>query len=259
MPSLLVRSACAVALLACSAGTAAAQLADKRTFFTFSGPITVPGVTLPAGKYLFRLVDPFSGTRVVQVASADGSKSYALLFALPAERPEPASQPEVRFMETAAGAPMPIKTWWYPGERTGFEFIYPKEQARRLAQAATQPVLTTQANTTTVEQTNATALARVSASGQETQVDASSASAAAAPGGESLQGEVASSTIQVTTPAVPAAPAAASAAGQSAAPAQAATSGGRQDLPKTASPVPIVAALGGLALASGAAMRLMRR
>ena len=43
------------AMLACVAGTAAAQPPDKRTFFTFSGPVALPGVTLPAGQYLFRL------------------------------------------------------------------------------------------------------------------------------------------------------------------------------------------------------------
>lgn len=55
----------------------------------------------------------------------------------------PASAPEVRFMETAAGMPAAIKAWWYPGERMGYEFMYPKDQALRLAQGASQPVLTT--------------------------------------------------------------------------------------------------------------------
>jgi hypothetical protein len=35
------------------AGPASAQPLDKRTLFTFSGPIAVPGVTLPAGQDLF--------------------------------------------------------------------------------------------------------------------------------------------------------------------------------------------------------------
>ncbi len=39
------------------AAVAHAQPSDKRTFFTFSRPITLPGVTLPAGKYIFRLTD----------------------------------------------------------------------------------------------------------------------------------------------------------------------------------------------------------
>jgi hypothetical protein len=143
-----LRSACAVALLACfMEGAASAQTFDKRTVFTFSGPVALPGVTLPAGQYLFRLADP-TERKVVQVLSADGKTTYGMFFSLPAERFEPASAPEVRFMETAAGMPAAIKAWWYPGERTGYEFMYPKDQARRLAQGASQPVLTTQAHTT---------------------------------------------------------------------------------------------------------------
>jgi hypothetical protein len=126
-----------------------AETDDKRTVFTFSGPVALPGVTLPAGQYVFRLADPAGRRKVVHVLSADGKTPYGMFFSLPAERFEPASAPEMRFMETAAGMPAAIKAWWYPGERTGYEFMYPKDQARRLAQGAIQPGLTTQAHTTT--------------------------------------------------------------------------------------------------------------
>ena len=85
----------------------------------------------------------------MQVLSADGKTPYGMFFSLPAERFESASTPEVQFMETAAGMPRAIKAWWYPGERNGYEFMYPKDQARRLAQGASQPGLTTRAHTTT--------------------------------------------------------------------------------------------------------------
>jgi hypothetical protein len=144
-----LRSACAIAVLAClMEANGFAQTYDKRTLFTFSGPIALPGVTLPAGQYLFRLADPGSSRKVVQVLSADGKTPYGMFFSLPAERVEPASTPEVQFMETASGMPAAIKAWWYPGERSGYEFMYPKDQARRLAQGAGQPVLTTPAQTT---------------------------------------------------------------------------------------------------------------
>lgn len=135
-----LRLACAVVVLTCTACAAAAQPADRRTLFTFTGPVALPGVTLPAGQYLFRLADADSGRRVVQVLSADGRQPYALFFSMGARRFEPASAPEVRFMETAAGMPAAVRTWWYPGEEIGYEFVYPKEQARRLAQGSGQRV-----------------------------------------------------------------------------------------------------------------------
>src|SRR5258708_15762355 len=76
-----------------------AQTYDKRTVFTFSGPVALPGVTLPPGQYVFRLADPAGSRKVVQVLSADGKTPYGMFFSLPAERFGPASTPEVQFME----------------------------------------------------------------------------------------------------------------------------------------------------------------
>ena len=180
-----------------------AQPLDKRTFFTFSAPVEVPGVALPPGKYIFRIVDPNSGGRVVQVVSADGTKPFAMFFTIPAERLTPAAEPEIRFMETPEGVPPAIKTWWYPGETIGREFIYPKEQARRLAKNASAPVLTTQQQTTTAEQTNTDALARLSSTGQESPIKAGDKPSASAPSGRAQEGEAAPESISIKPPKVP--------------------------------------------------------
>jgi hypothetical protein len=112
-------ASCVVAITVClPIGSTLAQPADKRTIFTFSAPVAVPGATLPPGKYLFRLADSAS-RNVIQVLTADGKQPRAQFFAMRATRPEPAKEPEVRFMETAAGMPLAIRAWWYPGERTG--------------------------------------------------------------------------------------------------------------------------------------------
>ena len=162
---------CVAALLAFfTAATAFAQQPiDKRTLFTFSGPVRMPGVTLAPGQYLFRLAD--TNTRgVVQVLSSDGKKIFGTFFTIPAMRSAVPDQPEVGFMEAAATAPIPVRTWWYPGETTGFEFIYPKRDATRLAKAARESVLTTQSQTSTMAETNTKSLSRISASGTETNV-----------------------------------------------------------------------------------------
>jgi hypothetical protein len=194
--TIILRCSCAVAVLGwLTVATVSAQPADKRTFFTFNVPVEVPGVALAPGKYLFRISDPESGGKVVQVLSADGTKPYAVFFAVPAERPTPAPQPEVRFMETPEGVPPAIKTWWFAGETIGREFIYPKEQAQRLAGKATEPVLTTQGQTTTADQTNKADLSRISSSGGESVVNAGSKPTPSAPRGKAQQGEAAPASI----------------------------------------------------------------
>jgi hypothetical protein len=230
-----------------TASTARAQPVDKRTFFTFSGPVEVPGVALPPGKYLFRIAD--TGGKVVQVLSADGKTPYAMFFSLPAERVTPASEPEVRFIETPPGTPPAIKTWWYPGETTGREFIYPKEQAQRLARGASEPVLTTQRQSTTAEQTNTGDLSRVASSGGETKVSAENRPTASAPGGAAHQGERAPASISPAP-----SPSSAKAVATSGSPAK----GSRSRLPQTGSPMPLVGLTGlGLVIAA-ASIRFWR-
>ncbi len=251
----ILRLACAVVLLAGVMVTpAAAQTPDKRTLFTFSGPVSMPGLTLPAGQYLFRLADPYTSGRVVQVLSADGTKPYGLFFAYSAERFDAADKPEVRFMETAKGTPAAIKTWWYPGERTGYEFIYPKDQARKLAQAASLPVLTTQATTTTTEQTNASELARVSSTGEETNLTGDTKPAAATPAGTTQEGTVASESIAIPNATVPAVAQASHSSDSSNAVSndgKRVARTGRTHLPGTASMTPTIAAIGTIALLGG--------
>ena len=154
-------------ILALSIGSARAQPADYRTFFTFSAPVTLPGVTLPAGTYLFRLADPTTGRKVINVLSADGKRSLAMLHTIPNQLLTAPQNAEIRFMEVSANTPLPIKAWWYPGNAIGYEFIYPRSQALQLAKVASDPVLTTIADTPDFENVE---LARISASGAPTPV-----------------------------------------------------------------------------------------
>jgi hypothetical protein len=120
-----------------------AQPADYRTYFTFSGPVTLPGITLPAGKYVFRLADPDSSRKVINVLSGDGKRSLAMLHTIPNQATRAPKDAEIRFMETSAQVPPPVKTWWYAGKAIGYEFIYPRQQALQLAKATSEPILTT--------------------------------------------------------------------------------------------------------------------
>src|SRR4029078_1435457 len=59
----------AALLLGVAASASAQSTWDKLTYFTFSGPVAVPGVSLPAGTYEFRLANPSSGSAVILIQS----------------------------------------------------------------------------------------------------------------------------------------------------------------------------------------------
>jgi len=145
---------CGAALLALSVGpSASADEFTKLTLLTFSAPVEVPGITLPAGTYRFQLADPTTGRSVVKVSDKDGTKTYGMFISMSNERLTPTDRPVVMFKETAVGAPPAVQVWFYPGETYGYEFAYPHDQALRIAKANHQPVLA-YANHTTASSTD---------------------------------------------------------------------------------------------------------
>ena len=103
--------------------TAAADEWNKLTVLTFSQDVEIPGKVLPAGKYVFKLSDSPTNRHVVQVLDQDGM-ILATVLTIPTVRLTPADDTRVTFGEQPAGAPFPIKTWFYPGDLGGEEFIY---------------------------------------------------------------------------------------------------------------------------------------
>ena len=69
----IVHTLCGVVLLGVLATSASGAMMDARrtTYFTFSGPVRMPGVALPAGTYIFEVVNPDGGSDVVRVLSRD--------------------------------------------------------------------------------------------------------------------------------------------------------------------------------------------
>jgi hypothetical protein len=138
---LAVFAVCFAALVLTLAFPAVSQTFDKLTYFTFSGPVEVPGGRiLPAGKYAFKVLD-LGGTRnIVQIFNADQTKLLATVITIPDYRQNPTDHTVITFSETAQGGPPAIKEWFYPDDQYGQEFVYPKNRAVQLAKAANQPV-----------------------------------------------------------------------------------------------------------------------
>jgi hypothetical protein len=90
---------------------------DRTTFVTFSGPVSIPGKTLPAGTYTFRLADSQTDRHVVQIFDKDGANLMATLLAVPAERADQEGEPVVTFKETASDQAPAVRYWYYAGER----------------------------------------------------------------------------------------------------------------------------------------------
>ena len=104
----------------------------EKTFLTFSNAVELPGMTLPAGTYTFKLADT-QGRNVVQVLSQDEKEMKGQFLFIPAERQEVTGETVIAFRETREGTSPAVQYWYYPGEKIGKEFIYPKDQAMKIA------------------------------------------------------------------------------------------------------------------------------
>ncbi|HZW80514.1 MAG TPA: hypothetical protein VFF50_08585 [Candidatus Deferrimicrobiaceae bacterium] len=117
-----------------------ADQSDQTTIFTFSEPIQIPGVVLPAGTYVFKLTNTESSQNVVQVFNADRNMLYATLGTVPTDRSGPLDHSVVTVAEQGGGHPDSLLKWFYPGLETGHEFLYPKQREKELAQDKQQTI-----------------------------------------------------------------------------------------------------------------------
>jgi len=212
----------------------------EKTFLTFSGPVEMPGVTLPAGTYMFRLADTPS-RNVVQVLNQDGTDILGQWLFVQAERPDVSGETVVTFRETTAGATPAVQYWYYPGEKIGKELIYPKEQAARIAARTGAEVKSSDEEikieaTAAAEPAPAERPATVAAAVEPAPAPAPEPTAAAAPEPAPVQAQ-ARATVREEPQAV-------------------GTSG---ELPRTASPLPLSGLLGLLSLAGAVGIRAFRR
>jgi len=278
-----------VTILSAACGTlvltstlAGAQInSDRLTYVTFSAPVAVPGATLPAGTYAFKLLDSLANRNVVQVFDKEQTKLFATVMAIAAQRNEPADDTVITFREAPSNAPPAIRFWYYPGEKAGQEFAYPKAQAALIANATREPVLAVDSESSELEAMKGGAITRVEPGAEATPPTPAAEPAAAAQSQPRTSTPPAEMTTPApvepkTTPVEPTAPAAVTAtepapvgtSGTSSAraaeqapssPAAPAPTTSPAQLPQTASQLPMLALAGLLALGGALTVRALGR
>jgi hypothetical protein len=153
-------------ILAVVATPAPADELDQLSCLTFSGPFELPNVALPAGSYLFKLGDPTLDRHIVQVLTGDGKQVLGTYLTIPEQRLKRSDKTVVTFKEMPAGTPEAVKAWFYPDERAGNEFVYPREKAIQIAKATNQSVLSTSSSLSNATEMHKASVARVTGTGE---------------------------------------------------------------------------------------------
>jgi hypothetical protein len=123
----LVLAVCGAAALAVMLAPRAGAMGDsKTTYVTFSQPVSLPGVALGSGTYIFEIANPDTSANVVRVMSRDRRIAYFMGFTHAVSRPHDLDRKQsVSLGESAAGVAPPITTWWPQDDSTGRQFVYP--------------------------------------------------------------------------------------------------------------------------------------
>jgi hypothetical protein len=174
-----------------------------------------------------KLLDSPGDRHIVQIFNADQTHLETTILAIPNERLQPTGKTVFTFWETPPGQPKALRAWFYPGDNFGQEFAYPKSAATQIAAVAKQPVPTTEAT-------------------KESEYKSAEVTTTPPPAQTQVQEETRQEIAQNTPPPPPeVAPAPAPAPAP-------------QELPKTASPYPLVGLVGLFSLGVFALVRAFR-
>jgi len=116
-----------MAALAVAPNLKANDVWNKKTTLTFSNAFEIPGgKVLPAGTYVFKLIDHPYNREIVQITDKEQTHVYATLFTIPIQAARMTETTTVHFGEREAGWPQAVSTWFHPGEMMGHQFYYPE-------------------------------------------------------------------------------------------------------------------------------------
>jgi len=113
----------------------------KATDLAVFQPIEIPGMVLTPGNYVIKVPDPVTHADMVGFYNHDESQLIKLVRTIPKYRLETTDTTAITFEERTKGAPDAIKSWFFPGDNWGREFVYGK--VKPVAVAAAEPIAPT--------------------------------------------------------------------------------------------------------------------
>jgi hypothetical protein len=115
---------CAAILCAALGTSARADNWDRKTVVTFNDAVQIPGQILPPGTYVFKLVDLPANRNLVQIMSEDQIFVFATVQTVSTYRWHAPDHTLFRLDESSGDSPQALRTWYYPGDNRGVDFIY---------------------------------------------------------------------------------------------------------------------------------------
>jgi hypothetical protein len=114
---------------------------DQATKLIFDHAVQIPGRDLPKGAYWFVVSNDLSRQYIVRIYSSDRKELIATLMTGFVERKKTTDKTAITFVAGDPTQPEAIARWFYPGRKTGHEFLYSKQKEKELALGKREPVV----------------------------------------------------------------------------------------------------------------------
>jgi hypothetical protein len=215
--------------------SARADTWNKKTIVTFNQAVEVPGKILPAGTYTFVLLDSPADRHIVQIFNADGSQLVTTVLAINDYRLKPTGDTVMKFSERPGDAPDALRAWFYPGNSFGQAFVYPKVRAIQLAQ--TVQIAVPAVAVDTMDETVIKTAPIVAVTPDQKEVEVTTV----------IQTKEPVAVVETPAPVAVATPA----------PVAVVATKEAEELPQTASTMPLIALLGGLSISLALGLKLI--
>ena len=111
---------------------------DKKTVLTVNQPIQISDTYLDPGSYVLILDRSPSNRHIVRIYNDRQNHLINTVMAIPAYRVRPTGNTQFTFWETPPNSARALRDWYWPGDNFGQEFPYPKH-LKELAVAAPAP------------------------------------------------------------------------------------------------------------------------
>jgi hypothetical protein len=109
---------------------ARADADNKEIVFSVNHPVQTPTTVLAPGQYDLKLLG--DGSSIAGLWRADGSHFYGFFDTIPVDRTHASAKTRVVLADSGKNSPKRVEEWFYPGDKTGNELLYPAKNHREV-------------------------------------------------------------------------------------------------------------------------------
>jgi hypothetical protein len=106
---------------------------NKKSTLATEQQVEFPGTVLEPGVYIVRLRHTIERRSQVEILNREETQLLATVVAVPDHHVRPDDNSDFTYHEVKRSGPRPVRSWYFPGDLVGLEFVYPGARAKEIA------------------------------------------------------------------------------------------------------------------------------